>query len=145
MQELVQLTWVFNRSFSMSCASFSMLDGPGGTGCDVPVRGCWVIVQNNTYYSARSRWTKQKHRIKGSRNTITHHPRKEWNYIWCQRQCQSYVRNSWGPFRSKWDRRLILVSLQTGEARGVPITEYWFQHQYSTSELFQVMKEWSTV
>ena len=19
-----------------------MLDGPGGTGCDVPVRGCWV-------------------------------------------------------------------------------------------------------
>ena len=28
-----------------------MLDGPGGTGCD-------IIVQNNTYYSARSRWTK---------------------------------------------------------------------------------------
>ena len=26
----------------MPCASFSMLDGPGGTGCDVPVRGCWV-------------------------------------------------------------------------------------------------------
>ena len=31
MQELVQLTWVFSRSFSISCASFSMLDGPGGT------------------------------------------------------------------------------------------------------------------
>ena len=26
----------------MPWASFSMLDGPGGTGCDVPVRGCWV-------------------------------------------------------------------------------------------------------
>ena len=26
----------------MPCASFSMLDGPGGTGYDVPVRGCWV-------------------------------------------------------------------------------------------------------
>ena len=26
----------------MPCASFSMLHGPGGTGCDVPVRGCWV-------------------------------------------------------------------------------------------------------
>ena len=26
----------------MPCASFSMLVGPGGTGCDVPVRGCWV-------------------------------------------------------------------------------------------------------
>ena len=26
----------------MPCASFSMLDGPGGTGCDVPVHGCWV-------------------------------------------------------------------------------------------------------
>ena len=23
----------------MSCASFSMLDGPGGTGCNVPFRG----------------------------------------------------------------------------------------------------------
>jgi len=39
----------------MPCASFSMLDGPGGTGCDVPVHGCWVcrdiiIVQNNTYF-----------------------------------------------------------------------------------------------
>jgi len=48
----------------MPWASFSMLDGPGGTGCDVPVCGCWVsniIVQNNTYYSARSRWTKQQH------------------------------------------------------------------------------------
>ena len=101
----------------MPWASFSLLDGPGGTGCDVPVRGCWVsrdvivaavydcvfdtsqpvppgpssnendahgikklllktqvsltsflqsevkiihiIVQNNTYYNARSRWTKQ--------------------------------------------------------------------------------------
>ena len=26
----------------MPCASFSMLDGPGGTRCNVPVRGCWV-------------------------------------------------------------------------------------------------------
>ena len=26
----------------MPCASFSMLDGPGGTGCNVPVRSCWV-------------------------------------------------------------------------------------------------------
>ena len=26
----------------MPCASFSILDGPGGTGCDVPVRGCWA-------------------------------------------------------------------------------------------------------
>ena len=26
----------------MSWASFSMLDGPSRTGCDVPVRGCWV-------------------------------------------------------------------------------------------------------
>ena len=25
----------------MPCASFSMLDGPGGTGCNVPVRSCW--------------------------------------------------------------------------------------------------------
>ena len=41
MQELVQLTWVFSRSFSKPCASFSMIDGPGGTGCNVPVHGCW--------------------------------------------------------------------------------------------------------
>ena len=26
----------------MPWASFSMPDGPGGTGCDVQVRGCWV-------------------------------------------------------------------------------------------------------
>ena len=26
---------------AMPCASFSMFDGPGGTGCDVPVHGCW--------------------------------------------------------------------------------------------------------
>ena len=25
----------------MPCASFSMLDGPGGTGCNVPVHVCW--------------------------------------------------------------------------------------------------------
>jgi hypothetical protein len=25
----------------MTCASFSMLDGSGETGCDVPVHGCW--------------------------------------------------------------------------------------------------------
>ena len=24
----------------MPCASFSMLDGPGGTGCNIPVRSC---------------------------------------------------------------------------------------------------------
>ena len=28
MQELVQFTWVFSRSFSMPCASFSILAGP---------------------------------------------------------------------------------------------------------------------
>ena len=32
---------VFSRSFSMPCASFSMLDGPGETGCDVPVHSSW--------------------------------------------------------------------------------------------------------
>ena len=67
-KKLVKLTWVFSRSFSMPCASFSMLDGPGGTGCDVPVRGSskfnkflakWS--ENNTYYSARSRWTKEQY------------------------------------------------------------------------------------
>ena len=41
MQELVQLTSVFSRSFSIPCASFSMLDWPGKTGCDVPVHSCW--------------------------------------------------------------------------------------------------------
>ena len=60
----------------MPWASFSMLDGPGGTGCDVPVRGCWVsrdvivaavydcvkeCMEFVMYYSARSRWTKQQH------------------------------------------------------------------------------------
>ena len=25
----------------MSYATFSMLDGPGGTDCNVPVRSCW--------------------------------------------------------------------------------------------------------
>ena len=25
----------------MPCASFSMLDCPGGTGCSVPAHGCW--------------------------------------------------------------------------------------------------------
>ena len=25
----------------MPGASFSMLDGPGGTGCNIPVRSCW--------------------------------------------------------------------------------------------------------
>ena len=25
----------------MPCASFSMLRGPGGTGCNVPVHSCW--------------------------------------------------------------------------------------------------------
>ena len=44
MQELVQLTCAFSRSFSKTCASFSMLGGPGGTGRDkvhFPVHGCW--------------------------------------------------------------------------------------------------------
>ena len=38
------LTWVFSRSFSMPCASFSMLGGPDGTGSDevrFPVHGGW--------------------------------------------------------------------------------------------------------
>ena len=26
----------------MPCASFSMLDGPGGTGFNVPIHSCWV-------------------------------------------------------------------------------------------------------
>ena len=37
-------TRVSSRSFPMLCASFSMLDGPSGTGYDevgVPVHGCW--------------------------------------------------------------------------------------------------------
>ena len=44
MQELSTYLRVFNRSFSMPCASFSMLGGPGGTGCDevhFPVHGGW--------------------------------------------------------------------------------------------------------
>ena len=58
----------------MPWASFSMLDGPGGTGCDVQVsltkflqsevKTIHIIVQNNTYYSAKSRWTKQQHWLK---------------------------------------------------------------------------------
>ena len=40
-KKLVKLTWVFSRSFSRPCASFSMLGGPGGTGCNVLVRSCW--------------------------------------------------------------------------------------------------------
>ena len=35
---------LFSRNFLMPCALFSMLDSPGGTGCDevrFPVRGCW--------------------------------------------------------------------------------------------------------
>ena len=60
----------------MPCASFSMLDGLGGTGIEKlllktqvsltsflqsEVKIIHIIVQNNTYYSARSRWTKQQH------------------------------------------------------------------------------------
>ena len=41
MQELVQLTLVLSRNFSMPCASFSILDCPGGTGSSVLVHGCW--------------------------------------------------------------------------------------------------------
>jgi len=40
MEELVQFTWVFSRRFSMPSVSFWMLDGPSGTGCNVPVHGC---------------------------------------------------------------------------------------------------------
>ena len=59
----------------MPWASFSMLDGPGGTAHGIEklllktqvsltsflqseVKIIHIIVQNNTYYSARSRWTK---------------------------------------------------------------------------------------
>ena len=46
----------------MPWASFSMLDGPGGTKfLQSEVKIIHIIVQNNTYYSARSRWTKQQH------------------------------------------------------------------------------------
>ena len=34
MQELVQLTWVSSRSFSVTCTQFLVLGGPGGTVCD---------------------------------------------------------------------------------------------------------------
>ena len=37
MQELVQLEF-FSRSFSMPCASFSMLDGPGGQNNDIEAK-----------------------------------------------------------------------------------------------------------
>ena len=53
----------------MPCASFSMLDGPDGTQVSLTsflqseVKIIHIIVQNNTYYSARSRWTKQQHRL----------------------------------------------------------------------------------
>ena len=61
----------------MPWASFSKIDGPGGTGhpwhreasaktqvslrkfLQSEVKIIHIIVQNNTYYSARSRWTKQ--------------------------------------------------------------------------------------
>ena len=42
----------------MPWASFSMLDGPGGSESEVKI--IHIIVQDNTYYSARSRWTKQQ-------------------------------------------------------------------------------------
>ena len=53
----------------MPWASFSMRDGPGGTASakiqvsltrflQSEVKIIHIIVQNNTYYSARSRWTK---------------------------------------------------------------------------------------
>ena len=62
----------------MPWASFSMLNGPGGTGpwhrkasaktqviltrfLQSEVKIIHIIVQNNTYYSARSRQTKQQH------------------------------------------------------------------------------------
>ena len=62
----------------MPCASFSMLDGPGGTPpwhrkasaktqvsltrfLQSEVKIIHIIVQNTTCYSARSRWTKLQH------------------------------------------------------------------------------------
>ena len=50
-----------------------MLDDPGGTSAKTQVsltrflqsevKIIHIIVQNNTYYSARSRWTKQQHSV----------------------------------------------------------------------------------
>ena len=34
----------------MPWASFSMLDGPGGTGCDVPVRGNQIHYKSHTLF-----------------------------------------------------------------------------------------------
>ena len=53
----------------MPWASFSMLDGKASAKTQVSltrflqseVKIIHIIVQNNTYYSARSRWTKQQH------------------------------------------------------------------------------------
>ena len=56
----------------MPWASFSMLDGPGASASaktqvsltrflQSEVKIIHVIVQNNAYYSAISRWTKQQH------------------------------------------------------------------------------------
>ena len=51
----------------MPCESFSMLDGPAKTQVSLTrflqseVKIIHIIVQNNTHYSARSRWTKQQH------------------------------------------------------------------------------------
>ena len=57
----------------MPCASFSMLDGSGGTGSFLQseVKIVHIVVQNITYYSARSRWTKQQHNYKTNSNKIT--------------------------------------------------------------------------
>ena len=53
----------------MPWASFSMLDGPLASAktqvsltrfLQSEVKIIHIIVQNNTYYSARSRWTKQQ-------------------------------------------------------------------------------------
>ena len=42
-KKLVKLTWVFSRSY-MQCASFSMLDGPGGTGhCQFPLTFKYLV------------------------------------------------------------------------------------------------------
>ena len=71
-KKLVKLTWVFSRSFSMPCASFSMVDVKHWELCTWHRKASaknsskfnkflakWS--ENNTYYTARWRWTKQQH------------------------------------------------------------------------------------
>ena len=75
----------------MPWASFSMLDGPGGTPpasaktqvsltrfLQSELKIIHIIVQNNIYYSARSRWTKQQQKVKYDRPTVTVFPLRCW-------------------------------------------------------------------